>query len=563
MSVAIYATDMLLTIQQSAGRRGIRWGKSLCAVLCCLAGCGGAAGTSSSFSGGSASSLGDSTAQSSSSTQTVTSISAMTAGDIYPFDLSSTATLSFAGADAAAQYVLLVQSTAQAAGSAQTTVSTADLAAAGTYKDLAPLPMAADDLHDTQDVQEGFEALLRAAESELPHQDAVNPALTRKSIHKSVAVGTQETFRVLSSLYSTSAYTAVTATVVCANSRVAVYIDDAADSNLSAAQIDTLCDQFDHALAAEYELLGDAPDINGDGVVTVLMTKVVNQLGGSSGGIVTGFFYAGDMLSRSSTVPSSNEQEIIFTMLPDPSGQYGTAIPVDFALSNLLPAVVPHEVQHLLSYYNHVQVNGGTTESAWLNEGMSHLIEDLVGYGQENPSRVELYLAQPYSAALIPSGSPGLTERGASYLFLRYLYEQVGDGDALARALVQTDQSGANNVLAALTSVDSSLADWETILAQWGIAVALTNAGVTSDAQYIYADRTQDVTTGEWHGVCLQCDTDDGRGTTLSGVTTLSPGTTATIRAGANAYYSITDAPSALTVVPTSASMQGVLIRLQ
>lgn len=489
----------------------------------------------------------------------------MQVGDLYAVDLSSTATISFSGAGSSAQYVLLVQSTAESAGTALASVTNEAVLSAGLSKNLARLDgtLAAEDLADSLDIEAEFDRFLRDEETRLPMPAAAAAPSVGKSLRKSVTVGTERSFRVLSSLYSTSAYTTVTATVQCVNDAVAVYLDNATESQLSAEQMATLCSQFQTSLQTEYDLLGDPPDSNGDGVVTVLMTKVVNELGGSAGGIVTGFFFAGDLFDQSS-VSASNEQEIIFTMVPDPSGQYGTAIPVDFALSNLLPAVVPHEVQHLLSYHYHVQVNGGSTESAWLNEGMAHLIEDLVGYGQENPSREELYLAQPYSAALIPSGSPGLTERGASYLFLRYLYEQVSDGNALARALLQTDNTGVNNILAAVGSSDSSLDSWDEMLQRWGIAVALTNTGITSDSRYIYADRTLDSVTGQWHGVCVQCTPDDGRGTVLSGVGTLSAGTSVNIRASAGAYYSIPTPPAQLTITPASgASLQGVLMRVE
>jgi hypothetical protein len=86
-----------------------------------------------------------------------------------------------------------------------------------------------------------------------------------------------------------------------------------------------------------------------------------------------------------------------------------------------------------------------TGESTWLSEALAGMAEDRVGdryaaRGQSdvaaafqagNRKRARLFIERPLAAALITgSGTATLAERGASWLFLRYLAEQYG-GDAL------------------------------------------------------------------------------------------------------------------------------------
>ncbi|MBI2343037.1 MAG: hypothetical protein HYV02_01670 [Deltaproteobacteria bacterium] len=491
-------------------------------------------------------------------TDVVGNVAALEHGDIYLVDLSSgSAVLDFSSFPSTAEFQLVVQSTRTVAGSQQVSVS--DVAAA-----IPPSVSKAVALGNTLAVQEYFDAHLREVEASMDADTAVTPVIGAKGVSKAVTVGSTETFRVLSSLTTTSAYTSVSATVRCMTSQIALYLDDEVSTSLTESQLATLCDQFSDALQTEFTVLGDPPDINTDGVIAVLMTKAVNELGGSLGGIVTGFFFGGDLLSRSSSNPASNEREIIFTLVPDPAGTYGVKIPTNFAMDNLLTAVVPHEVQHLLSYSSHVITKKGASETTWLNEALSHLIEDVVGYGQENPSRVELFLASTDDTALIPSGSPGLTERGASYLFLRFLYEQHSNRSNFLNTLVNTTETGVSNVVSSYGGGVEAFDAWDEFLMRWGVALAVTNQNVTSDARYIYNSRVYNSGTGHWQGVCLMCDTEDGRSTALSGPATFSAnGATLSLVAGANAVIDLANPATTVTLEAAGADLQGILIRTQ
>ncbi|MBI4367555.1 MAG: hypothetical protein HY543_12130 [Deltaproteobacteria bacterium] len=521
-----------------------------------LWGCGGGGESSDTTSSKAA------TEEAAGETDIVSSVSDMGKGDIVLLSFSGgSSSLSFSGSQAGMEYQLIVQSTTEAQSTSTLTLGDEGV----------PIPSLGKALlaEEPPDVHADFEAMLRATEAELADQGALPLPSVGKSIAPAVAVGDTANFRVLKSLTSTAVYSEVAATAKCVTSRVALFVDDVVKTELpdvmSTEDYASLCSKFDDTLKTEFAILGDPPDINGDGSVTVLMTPKVNALGGSGGGIVTGFFFAGDLLGNSSSNPASNQREIVHVLYPDPNGVFGSKLSKDFTMGNLLTAVVPHEVQHLLSYYYHVLVNGGSSEQAWLNEGMSHLIEDVVGYGQENPSREALFLNATAASSVVTSGSPSLTQRGGIYLFMRFLYEQAGsNGSAFLKNLVQANRTGSTNLVQAFGTDNEAFNSLPEFLRRWGVALVATDAGVTTDARYIYKARTKNETTGHWHGVCLVCDAEDGRSTSLAGptVSAYSSGKAVSLSTTGSALFSISSAPSSITLLGSeSTDLQGVLLR--
>lgn len=547
-------------------KQRVPWGISFVLFLVLAfttAGCGSASSVSDSGLAAVAGS-GDATSAAAQTTTTA-SVSAMNKGDIYVVELTSTTNIDFSGADADAEYKMILQSTNRSSNSSNVSISSSTNSLPS-LSELASLQVSKsiNNEDNVTDMTSFAHDALRTLESlELdPELNGSAEFSMGKSLGKSINVSDQDTFKVLSSLSSISTFDTVTATAKCVNSRVAFYVDDDDSAAFTDAQITALCSAFNASLGQTYSLLGDAPDINSDGVVVVLATSTVNEIGSALGGIVTGFFFGGDLLSNTGSNPASNEMEIVYVLVPDDTGAHGNVIPTSFAMSNLLTAVVPHEVQHLLNYNQHVLVNAGSTESSWLNEGLSHLIEDLVGYGQENPSRVDIYLDSP-STALIPSSSPGLAARGASYLFLRHLYEQAADQGAFLSNLVNTDQTGVANVETAFAG-NSDFDDWKEMLIHWSVAVAATDQNITNDSEYIYQSRTFNSTTGHYQGICMSCSANDGRGTVLSGPRTSTLGSgSVSMGAGGMSLYNISSAPDNITLNTGNANMQMVLIRTE
>lgn len=504
---------------------------------------------------------------------TYTMPSELGVGDIMPIEFadSSTVSVSFEGVSSGANFILLLGSS-QESGSGATIQMTTNIAADDTIaKAMGALPEAETSEDDAFGPQEIMHAWLRASEDALQYTEDVTSGVGsgtrfKASTVKALGMGGTEEFRVLASLSSTSSYVTVTGEVHCVGTNVVFYVDqDVPDSALPDSDVSTLCAEFDRIAAEEKSLLGDISDVDSDGKLQVLMTKQINRLGAMGGGIITGYFYAGDLYDRSSSNPVSNEREIIYTMVPDPEGDYGTAISNAFAMSNLLPAVLPHELQHAISYNQHVLVAGGSPEENWLNEGMSHLIEDLMGYNVENPSRYAMYLASPSTYGLVTQSSPNLLERGAAYLFLRYLYEQSSDGSAFLRALEASSSRGVDNLESSFGG-PSNFDEFSEFVARWSLALAMTDRGITSDGRYIYRSRVRNAQSGNWEGVCLECNAEDGRGTSLDGVYlnsyygTHSP----SIDSSGLTFYNITTFPSRMNLASSGAGQTfGVLIRTE
>ncbi|MBI2616257.1 MAG: hypothetical protein HYW52_11405, partial [Gemmatimonadetes bacterium] len=122
-------------------------------------------------------------------------------------------------------------------------------------------------------------------------------------------------------------------------------------------------------------------------------------------------------------------------------------------------------------------LRGGSSEALWLNEAMSHLAEELGGFhflAQRDTARFsEFVLGDLFNAykylkdpgarfALFKSGTGTLEERGAAWLFLRWVVDQFGDD--VTRRLSETGLSGANNVAAATGEPVA------TLLPQWFLA---------------------------------------------------------------------------------------------
>jgi hypothetical protein len=337
-----------------------------------------------------------------------------------------------------------------------------------------------------------FHSMLRAREramSESSTSALLSQGRTTLSAVAPPVVGEQRTFDVCSSS-SCNSFVQATATARSVGDRVAIYVDNAAppggytDSELQA--VGTTFDNFLYPI--DTTAFGRESDIDANGVVIVLLTPRVNALSpncNATGQVILGYFFGADLLPRGSSNPGSNEAEIFFGLVPDPTNVSCT---VDKAEANSrLPTTFIHEFQHMISFNQHVLVRGGTAEDTWLNEGLSHFAEELGGrqvpdsecpnstscaqeYLVGNLSNAFEYLASPEDFFLIePGNSTGkLEERGANWLFVRWVADHFATdtilGTQLTRQLVATNQRGSVNVTAR-TGVDFSV-----LVGQWQLA---------------------------------------------------------------------------------------------
>jgi hypothetical protein len=298
-------------------------------------------------------------------------------------------------------------------------------------------------------------------------------------------VGSQRTFKVCADL-DCSATTGVTATAVVVGAHSAIYLDRAAPvlGGFTSVDLEQLAAQFDTILYPVDTVAFGAPsDIDGNGVVIILLTPQVNALVGRPDcqtSFITGFFLANDLAPA--TRASYNDGEVFYAMVPDPTGQVSCPHAVGQVMSLIAPTFI-HEFQHMISFNQHVLVRRGPIEVLWLNEAMSHLAEELGGRHYDslglgttgagflfgNLYNAYLYLVNPAVFAVITtSGTDDLEQRGGQWLFLRYLVDRLGAG--ATQRLEQTSLTGEANVVAAAGKVPLA-----TLLGRWALALFVSD----------------------------------------------------------------------------------------
>lgn len=335
---------------------------------------------------------------------------------------------------------------------------------------------------------EAFHDRLRSRERTF----AANPAavaLSRARISASVVpvppvLGSQRTFHVCQTVDCT-AFVDVSATARHVGPKGAIYLDDSVPAGgYTQTEIDSVGFLFDNYLYPLDTLsFGRESDLDNNGVVVVLLTDQVNALSPNcttTGSVILGFFYGNDLLPGN---PGSNGGEVFYGLVPDPTNSR-CQISHSFASSYLAPTFI-HEFQHMISFNQHVLLRSGVSEDTWLNEGLSHYAEELGGrnipdqYCLANDCLTQFavgdlqnaygYLLDPEAYFLVePTSSNGsLEERGANWLFVRWLVDQFGadlTGSAFTRSLVATSRLGSDNV-AAVTGTA-----FTTLVPQWQLA---------------------------------------------------------------------------------------------
>lgn len=328
------------------------------------------------------------------------------------------------------------------------------------------------------DAATAFERWLRLRERQIDDEAVIRPGETPgfplAQVVQTPQVGQQQAFSVITAQQN---FTSITAEVKAVGTHAIIYQDLTAPSGgFSAADFNYFAALFDDPIhPTNVAIFGQPSDIDGNGRVVILFTPVVNEwTPRGSGGFVAGFFYSHDL----TTSPGSNRAEIFYSLVPDPNALFGDARQTNL-LRQVVPPVLAHEYQHMIHFNQRTILRGAPWESLWLSEGLAHLAEDLVGdvfeargetaladrFKQSNFLRVRDYLLQPAATSLVPThGSGTLAERGAAWLFLRYLMTHYGGTELITR-ITQSVQSSAVNVS---TQTETP---WHLLVAQYGVAM--------------------------------------------------------------------------------------------
>jgi len=327
---------------------------------------------------------------------------------------------------------------------------------------------------------EAFHSHLRAMDRDLARAMGTGVIAAAPPVRRVPPIlGGQRTFNVCANTNCNS-FVSVTATAKYVGPNAAIYLDNAAPSGgYDQSDIDAAGALFENPTYGLHVLdttaFGPESDVDGNGVVVILLTPKVNKLSGNcSQGIIAGFFLGLDLTSGT----GSNNGEVFYSMVPDPNNTTGTCPLSKADASYLLPVTFIHEFQHMISFNQHVLQRGSLfTEDTWLNEGLSHFAEELGGrqidesacptppgfpndtlskclqqYASGDIYNAYDYLVDPTATYLIePGSSTGtLVERGANWLFVRWMVDQFATdsvlGNAFTQQLVMTADHGVTNV---------------------------------------------------------------------------------------------------------------------
>ena len=284
-----------------------------------------------------------------------------------------------------------------------------------------------------------------------------------------------------------------TGRVVAVSSRAVIVADTGNPANgLSTADYEHVAATFDTLIyPVNTAAFGVPGDVDGNGRSVIFYTRAVNELTPANADyVVGGFFYGRDLFPRTSDerfeepCGGSNFAEMFYMLAADPTGVVNGNVRSVEDVKESTIGTVGHEFQHLISASRRLyEVDGisGTdwSEDTWLNEGLSHIAEELLFYhraqrvpgsnigssvlaeGQigraayiefqgNNFGRFELYLENPdqdspYDAAF--GVEDDLSTRGGAWGFLRYAADRRGgDENTLWYNLVNSNLVGMANL---------------------------------------------------------------------------------------------------------------------
>ena len=281
-----------------------------------------------------------------------------------------------------------------------------------------------------------------------------------------------------------------------------------ADYQRVAARFDTLVYPLDVGA------FGAPSDIDANGRVALIFTRTVNELTPPSAAyFVGGFFNPRDLFPKVdpdtlNNCAGSNEGEMFYLLAPDPDGVVNGNIRRTGFVDSLTTSVVTHEFQHLINGSRRFYVNTAATEfeATWLNEGLSHVAEELLYYRESglaprqnlgdaavrptvsvfsndaaaNFSRFGTYLAAA-SANSPYANDDELGTRGATWSFLRYAADQLYTTDG---TVWQRFDNATVVGLETLKSVYGT--DPTPLFRNWAVANFLDDFGTNTDTRFMH-----------------------------------------------------------------------------
>jgi hypothetical protein len=215
-----------------------------------------------------------------------------------------------------------------------------------------------------------------------------------------------------------------------------------------------------------------------------------------SSAVVLGFFSAKDLFSSDpSSCPNSNEGEMFYMLTPDPTGSVNSNVRTVSYVRGNTTGTMGHELQHMINASRRIYVQSSPApfEDGYLNEGLSHIAEELMfyrasgmspranikggtdpasglqlnskrvaaynAYANQNIGRFRTWLQRPDTAGAFKQNANSLAVRGAIWAFLRYASDRVGgDERTFWYNMVNTSSTGTANIQ---NNIGASPTEWE------------------------------------------------------------------------------------------------------
>ncbi|HEX4681339.1 MAG TPA: hypothetical protein VH277_01450, partial [Gemmatimonadaceae bacterium] len=313
------------------------------------------------------------------------------------------------------------------------------------------------------------------------------------------------------------------ARVVAISSTAIVVADTSNPVGFSDAEYASFATTFDTLVnPLDVNAFGQPTDIDKNGKVLVFFTKEVNKLTPrGSQGVIGGFFFERDLFPTVTTnglegCAGSNQGEMFYMLVPDANGTFSDSRSKSGVLS-LTIGTLAHEYQHLINAGRRIFINNANDfETVWLNEGLSHIAEELLYYRQsglaprqnigvktvaanqasqdvyfndqgDNLGRFELFIEQP-SLTGVYAANDSLETRGADWNLLRYLADHRGTSDADTwQLLVNSKVEGLDNLAGVFgSSIMTQIRDWATTVFTDDVGCNFTDpcTSIVADAKF-------------------------------------------------------------------------------
>ncbi|MEO7085998.1 MAG: hypothetical protein ABI442_06690 [Gemmatimonadaceae bacterium] len=378
-------------------------------------------------------------------------------------------------------------------------------------------------------VQQQFEATLRAnARRELAPlmssaRAIVNSRPSFTAIPASPAIGALFTLNANGNP-GQSCTNAINVTArVAAVSNLAIVVADTANpaGGFTDAEYASFAATFDTLISPlDIANFGQPTDIDKNGKTIIFFTKEVNKLTPrGSGGVIGGFFHERDLFPTATDnitglqgCATSNFAEMYYSLVPDQTAKYGDARS-KAGVQGLTPGTLVHEFQHLINAGRRLYVNDANDfEEVWLNEGLSHIAEELLyyhvakqptrqnlgisiiaadtasaniwnTYQSDNSGRFQVFLSKP-AATSVYADNDSLETRGATWNLLRYLADHRGSSDGDAWQQLDNAKTVGQQNLATVFAGDGKISTLLLQIRDWATSIFADDVPGMNDAKY-------------------------------------------------------------------------------